>query len=123
MSPATEVVQGLFQQANKVVPVNWHGVSPEQAKTMYGITDIEVVKKPEELIGKEVCIIGCKEQTNDKGAYMTFLFVPNQENLALGMFSLSSKPFIDMVMRSKLPVKGVLNKEPCKKGKYWNLKS
>jgi hypothetical protein len=118
----SEQVKSLFAGANSVTPAAWIGVNPDTAKAMYNVAEIETVKKPEELIGKEICIIGRKEQENEKGKYQTFLFIPNQENIVLGLFSLSSKPFIDMVSRSKLPVKGVLSKEPCKKGTYWSLK-
>jgi hypothetical protein len=119
----SEQVKNLFNGANKVTPAIWSGVSPDMAKTMYGVADVELFKKAEVLVGRRICIIGHKEQQNEKGVYRTFLFVPDQETVALGMFSLSSKPFIDMICRSKLPVAGTLEKCPCKKGSYWNLKS
>lgn len=119
----SEQVQSLFSGANKITPVQWRGVSPDTAKALYNVPEIELFKKPEVLIGKEICVIGSKDGENEKGKYTTFLFVPNQETVALGLFSLSSKPFIDMVARSKLPVKGVLSKKPCAKGSYWNLES
>lgn len=124
-------VESLFGGASKPVSNLWTGVNPDTAKSLYGKTDIYVFSsKPKEgqlpvkdIIGKEICIIGFKEAVNAQGVYYTYLFVPKQEPLVLGFFSLSSKPFHDLVTRSKLPVKGILEKVPCKKGSYWNLRA
>jgi hypothetical protein len=113
----------IFDGANKVVPANWTGLSPDMAKAAYGLSDITLIENKDTLIGTELCIIGYKDGSNSKGPYTTFLFIPRQDKLALGLVSFSSTPFCDMIKRSKLPVKGVIEKTPCKKGSYWNLKS
>jgi hypothetical protein len=129
-SPAVQnaAVQKVFDGAHDVVSALWTGMNPEEAKKNFDLPEdaaIEIVREPESLFDKEICILGFKKGTNQYGDYWTFLFIPKQEKVALGFFSLSSLPFLGMIERSKLPVKGVLEKVVNKKNPkktYWNLK-